>query len=147
VGEHEGRQFLVMELLEGRTLKQYIDGQALSVKQILTLELRSPVRCKLPMERNHSSGSQARQCFCHGTRRDQSAGLWAGKITPANRPRCNSFTGIDRTLTVLGTLPYAAPEQLRCEYTDARTDIWGFGTVLYEMATSQRPFSEEVARV
>ena len=48
-------------------------------------------------------------------------------------------------LAVLGTLPYAAPEQLRGENTDARTDIWGLGTVLYEMATSQRPFNEEVA--
>jgi serine/threonine protein kinase len=48
-------------------------------------------------------------------------------------------------LAVLGTLPYMAPEQLRGEDTDARTDIWGLGTVLYEMATSQRPFNEELA--
>src|SRR2546427_12577559 len=47
-------------------------------------------------------------------------------------------------LAVLGTLPYAAPEQLRGENTDARTDIWGLGTVLYEMATGKRPFSDEL---
>jgi serine/threonine protein kinase/tetratricopeptide (TPR) repeat protein len=42
--------------------------------------------------------------------------------------------------TFAGTLPYMAPEQIRCEEVDARTDIWGAGTVLYELATGQRPF-------
>jgi serine/threonine-protein kinase len=40
--------------------------------------------------------------------------------------------------TFAGTLPYMAPEQVRCEEVDARTDIWGAGTVLYELATGQR---------
>src|SRR6266850_2908856 len=128
VGEHEGRQFLVMELLEGRTLKQYMDGQALAVQPVLKLGTqiagRSP---NCPRQRNHPSGSQARQYFCHGKRRDQSARLWLGKITPANRTGCNPFTTLTEPQAVLGTLPYMAPEQLRGEKTDARVDIWGVG--------------------
>jgi serine/threonine protein kinase len=76
VGEHDGQQFLVMELLEGQTLKQYMDGRALAVRN--SARRRSP---NCAWQRNHSSGSQAREYFCHDGRRNQSARLWLGKIT------------------------------------------------------------------
>jgi len=47
---------------------------------------------------------------------------------------------LEPTDGIAGTLPYMAPEQIRCEEADPRTDIWGAGAVLYEMATAQRPF-------
>jgi len=146
VGEHEGRQFLVMELLEGRTLKQYIDGQVLSVKQVLTLG----TQIAGALQTAHGRGiihRDLKPANVFVTERGEIKVLDFGlaKLLPQTDQDATLSLALTEPLTVLGTLPYAAPEQLRCEYTDARTDIWGFGTVLYEMATSQRPFSEEVA--
>ncbi len=64
-------------------------------------------------------------------------------LPPTDQEATLSLT-LTEPQAVLGTLPYMAPEQLLGEKTDARTDIWGAGAVVYEMATSQRPFSEKV---
>jgi len=146
VGEHEGRQFLVMELLEGRTLKQHIDGQALPVKQILNLG----IQIAGALETAHGRGiihRDLKPANIFVTERGEIKVLDFGlaKLLQQTDGDATLSLGLTEPLAVLGTLPYAAPEQLRCENTDARTDIWGFGTVLYEMATSQRPFHEEVA--
>lgn len=55
----------------------------------------------------------------------------------------DSSTDSSTDQNAVGTLPYMAPEQLRAEMADSRTDIYGVGTILYEMATAQRPFREE----
>jgi eukaryotic-like serine/threonine-protein kinase len=146
VGEHEGRQFLVMELLEGRTLKQYIDGQALPVKQILNLG----IQIAGALETAHGRGiihRDLKPANIFVTERGEIKVLDFGlaKLLQQADQDATLSLGLTQPLAVLGTVPYAAPEQLRCENTDGRTDIWGFGTVLYEMATSQRPFNEEVA--
>lgn len=146
VGEHEGRQFLVMELLEGRTLRQYIDDQSLSVKQVLKLG----TQIAGALQTAHGRGIIHRDLKPSNifvTERGEIKVLDFGlaKLLQQTDQDATLSLALTGPLTVLGTLPYAAPEQLRCENTDARTDIWGFGAVLYEMATSQRPFSEEVA--
>jgi serine/threonine protein kinase len=146
VGEHEGRQFLVMELLEGRTLKDHIDGQALPVEQVLHLG----IQIAGALQTAHGRGiihRDLKPANIFVTERGEIKVLDFGlaKLLQQTDHDATLSLGLTQPLAVLGTLPYAAPEQLRCENTDARTDIWGFGTVLYEMATSRRPFNEEVA--
>src|SRR6266478_3682184 len=145
VGEHEGQQFLVMELLEGQTLKQYMDGQALAVEQVLKLGMQ----ISGALQTAHGKGIIHRDLKPSNifvTERGEIKVLDFGlaKLLPRTDQDATLSLALTEPLAVLGTLPYAAPEQLRGENTDARTDIWGLGTVLYEMATSQRPFSEKV---
>ncbi len=146
VGEHEGQQFLVMELLEGQTLKQYMDGRALAVGQALKLG----IQIAGALQTAHGKG------IIHRDLKPANIFVTMGgeiKVLDFGLAKLLQQTDQDATLSlalteplaVLGTLPYAAPEQLRGESTDARTDIWGLGTVMYEMATSRRPFSEELA--
>jgi eukaryotic-like serine/threonine-protein kinase len=145
VGEHDGQQFLVMELLEGQTLKQYIDGRALAVGQVLKLG----TQIAGALQTAHGKGiihRDLKPANIFVTERGEIKVLDFGlaKLLPRTDRDATLSLALTEPLAVLGTLPYAAPEQLRGEDTDARTDIWGLGAVLYEMATSQRPFSEEM---
>jgi serine/threonine protein kinase/Tfp pilus assembly protein PilF len=145
VGEHDGRQFLVMELLEGRTLKQYMDGRALPVEQVLKLG----TQIASALQTAHGKGiihRDLKPANIFVTQRGEIKVLDFGlaKLLPHTEQDATLSLALTEPLAVLGTLPYMAPEQLRGENTDAGTDIWGLGTVLYEMATNQRPFREEM---
>jgi len=146
VGEHEGRQFLVMELLEGRTLKQYMEGHALAVKQVLKLG----IQIAGALQTAHGKGiihRDLKPANIFVTVRDEIKVLDFGLailVSPTDQNATLSLA-LTEPLAVLGTLPYMAPEQLRGESTDARTDLWGVGTVLYEMANGRRPFDENLA--
>jgi len=145
VGEHDGRQFLVMELLEGRTLKQYMDGRALPVEQVLKLG----TQIASALQTAHGKGiihRDLKPANIFVTQRGEIKVLDFGlaKLLPHAEQDATLSLALTEPQAVLGTLPYMAPEQLRGENTDAGTDIWGLGTVLYEMATNQRPFREEM---
>ncbi len=146
VGEHEGQQFLVMELLEGQTLKQYMDGQALTVEQVLRLGMQ----ISGALQTAHGKGIIHRDLkpaniFVTVSGEVKVLDFGLAKLLPHTEQDATLSLALTEPLAVIGTLPYMAPEQLRGENTDARTDIWGIGTVLYEMATGQRPFNEELA--
>jgi len=146
VGEHEGRQFLVMELLEGRTLRQYMDGQGLAVEQVVKLGMQIATALQTAHGKGiiHRDVKPANIFVIDGGRvKVLDFGL-AKLLPPIDQDATHSLT-LTEPLVVLGTLPYMAPEQLRGDKTDARTDIWGVGAVLYEMATSLRPFREELS--
>jgi serine/threonine protein kinase len=146
VGEYDGQQFLVMELLEGRTLTQYMDGRALPLEQVLKLG----TQIAGALQTAHDKGiihRDLKPANIFVTQRGEIKVLDFGlaKLLPRAEQDATLSLALTEPLAVLGTLPYMAPEQLRGENTDARTDVWGLGTVLYEMATSQRPFNEELA--
>ena len=142
-GSEGTTDFLVTEYIRGLTLDSKLAGRALPVKDVIELG------------RQLAQGLSAahEQGIVH---RDLKPGNV--RLTPDGRLKILDFglaqfmahaseMGMTATLTqsqaVTGTLPYMAPEQLRGEPADARTDIWAVGAVLYEMATGRLPFPEK----
>jgi eukaryotic-like serine/threonine-protein kinase len=141
-GTQDGIDFLVTEYIPGVNLDAKIAGRPLPGKTLLALG----VQLAQGMLAAHEQGLVHRDL--------KPANL---RITPDGRLKILDFglarlirTEADSDLTAsvtkledtMGTLPYMAPEQLRGEKTDARSDIWSVGAVLYEMATGRRPFPE-----
>lgn len=137
IGEHEGRPFLVMPLLEGETLKKRLDRAEEIGPMPLSEIVSIAAQLASALETAHSAGivhrdlKPANLMLTRGGRLkllDFGLALWEGssRLTDAGR--------------AVGTLTYMAPEQLRGEEVDARVDLWAFGTVLYEMLTGRPPF-------
>jgi len=138
---HDGVDFLVMEHISGQTLEQKVAAGALSEKETLRLGLQLAEG----LSAAHSHGVLHRDLKPSNFRVTSEGRL---KILDFGLARfLPSADGSATTETEShsvggGTLPYMAPEQLLGERVDERTDIYGLGGVLYEMATGQRPFPE-----
>ncbi len=136
VGEHEGRLFVAMALVEGRTLRELIAEGPLPLP--LALELAAQVAEAL--HEAHAKGIVHRDV--------KPANIM---LTPQNRAKLLDFglaqlagsSRLTRTGTTLGTAAYLAPEQARAEAVDHRTDVWALGATLFEMVTGHRPFRGE----
>src|SRR6266567_2869465 len=116
IGEFEGQPFIAMELLEGRTLKQLIEGKPLKTETLLDLGIQV------------SDALDAR----------------AGRGT-ATAPTVDQL--LTSPGTTVGTIAYMSPEQVRGEDLDARSDLFSFGVVLYEMSTGHPAFSGSTSGV
>ena len=147
VGQENGTDYLVMELIEGESLADRIAKGPLSAEQVL----KTGAQIAEALDRAHKQGITHRDLKPGNIMLTKAGaklldfGLARSTFAPSSSPRLSVMAATEaRPLTeegtILGTFQYMAPEQLEGNDADARTDIFALGAVLYEMATGRRAF-------
>jgi len=147
VGTHEGTPYLVTELLDGETLRSRIDGAALSPRKAIDIALQIARGLAAAHERGLVHRDlKPDNVFVIRDGRVKILDFGIAKLTRPEVAASPARTAIPTVTsdtdpgTVLGTAGYMAPEQVRGQATDHRTDIFAFGAILYEMLSGRRAF-------
>src|SRR4030066_391826 len=137
VGVHENKTFIAMEYVEGKTLREMINSDELTIERITDISVQI---CE-GLNEAHSKGITHRDIKPENILIDEKGKV---KIVDFGLAKIKNVSrGITKQDSTVGTLKYMSPEQIRNQNVDHRSDIWSFGVILYEMITGKYPFKGE----
>ena len=144
IGEHDGQPYIAMQYLQGQTLKERLGGRPLEAGELLKVALQvsdalAAAHARAIVHRDIKPAN----IFLTEQGQAKVLDFGLAKLLPQGDDVTAAAT-LTEPGAAPGTLPYMGPEQLRGQPADLRTDVYALGCVLYEMATGQRPFRDEL---